>query len=88
MTTCKAILNIVSAVAAMVAAGLWFRSTLVKVSLSEKPDENGWISASITSEGADVIATAKRQNLWNRYAAFAASVAALAQGISLLIPTY
>jgi len=87
MTECKAILSIVSAIAAIVAAALWFWSTTVKVPPSDEPDERGLNEASITSEGADVIATARHQNFWNRYAAFAASVSALAQGASLLIQT-
>jgi hypothetical protein len=87
MTKIKVVLNIISAIAAILAAFLWFKSTLVKIPPSENPGEDGLIDASITSEGSDVIATGKRQKLWNRYAALAASAAALAQGISLLIPT-
>lgn len=86
MTKIKPILSILSAIASLVAAGQWFRSTLVSVPLVEKPDENGWVSASITSDGADVIATGREQNRWNRCAALFASIAALLQGISCFIP--
>lgn len=87
MMTCKAILNLVSASAAIVAALLWFMVTMVKIPPSDTPDKFGVMSAAIISDGSDVIATAKHQNCWNRYAALAATVAALTQGIALLIPT-
>ncbi len=87
MNTAKGILSIVAAIFALAAALLWFKSTIVKVQPNETPDENGVIEASIMSEGADVIATARRQNYWNRWGALAASIAALAQGLSLLIPS-
>ncbi|WP_339136562.1 MAG: hypothetical protein WGN25_01610 [Candidatus Electrothrix sp. GW3-4] len=81
----KAILDILSAISAIIAAYLWFKSTLVKVQPSKEVNENGWQEATIMSDGADVIETGRQQNLWNRYAALFASIAALAQGISLLI---
>tara|TARA_R110002096_G_scaffold48836_5_gene129210 strand:- start:678 stop:944 length:267 start_codon:yes stop_codon:yes gene_type:complete len=87
MNTAKGIVSIVAAVFAFAAALLWFKSTVVKVPPNEKPNENGIIEASITSDGADVIATARKQNHWNKLGALAASIAALAQGISLLIPS-
>jgi len=87
MNNVKGILSIVAAIFAMAAAILWFKSTIVKVPPNEEPDEAGMISTSIQADGADVIETARMQNYWNRWGALAASIAALAQGISLLIPS-
>ncbi len=87
MNTAKGILNIVSAVFALAAAILWFQSTVVKVQPNEMPDGKEIIEGSIDANGADVVATARRQNYWNRWGALAAAIAALAQGISLLIPS-
>lgn len=86
MNQIKGGLNIGAAIFAILAAFFWLRSTLVKISPSNQPDANGIIPASIESEGADVIATAKRQNTWNKWGACAASIAALLQGVALLLP--
>ncbi len=83
MTILKAILNIFSAIAAIIAAFFWFKSTLVRIPYSEEAEE----TLAIVKDNIDLIATGDRQNIWNRYAALAASVAALTQGISLLIAT-
>lgn len=87
MNNLKGTLSIVAAIFAMAAAIFWFMSTIVRVPPNEKADQNGMVSASIQADGADVISTARRQNYWNRWGALAASIAALAQGISLLLPT-
>ncbi|MFP3801849.1 hypothetical protein [Paraburkholderia sp. SIMBA_027] len=85
------LLNIVSAIAAFVAAGLWFWSTRVEVEHVDAPvDENDFIPGSIAVQYGNgklvnPFATALEQARWNRWAALAASAAALCQGLATVL---
>ncbi|MBJ9594163.1 hypothetical protein [Burkholderia seminalis] len=85
------LLNIASAVAAFTAALLWYLSTRVEVEHVEpSADENGLIGGSLSIQGSngrlvDPFATGMKQARWNRWAAGAASVAAVCQGFATLL---
>jgi len=70
------------------ASGLWFYSTQVRVEpVPDAPDGSGdWRMVDSDDKGQllDVLATAKRQVSWNRWAAIAASVAAFAQAAVII----
>jgi len=78
-------LNLLSAAFAFLAALLWLVSATVQVNHKEKVDAEGWIEASITSDGNDVIESGKLQQKWSRRGAYAAAVAAALQGVALLL---
>jgi hypothetical protein len=78
-------LNLLSAAFSFLAAFLWFVSATVQVKHKERVDADGWIEASITSNGNDVIESGKLQQKWSRRGAYAAAVAALLQGIALVV---
>jgi hypothetical protein len=77
-----------SAGAAMVSAGLWFYSAKASVKSVVRRDESGLLAnvATDTETGEDIHETLKKQSKWNAYAAFVASFAASAQGISMFLP--
>jgi hypothetical protein len=80
--------NVISALAAIAAAALWYRSSAVTVPHDpNRQDADGTYPASISVNGTDFIYTAVEQTRWNRYAAIAASVAALTQAVALLLPS-
>jgi hypothetical protein len=84
------LLNVVSAIAAFTAAGLWFWSTRVEVEYVEPSEVGGWIRGGISIEQSsgkriDPFATGVEQARWNRWAALAASVAAFCQGLSAVL---
>ena len=83
----KFLLNWVAALAAVVAALLWFRSATVEVPTDDIPDENGMFGMQITVDGSDFIETARQQTRWNKWAAFAAGIAAGCQAVALMIPS-
>jgi hypothetical protein len=80
--------NIASALAAFAAAALWWRASRVMVAPDRKPQPDGWYPASITvdvnGKEIDPFATAIRGSQLNAYAAVAAAVAALSQGLALV----
>lgn len=78
-------LNLLSSAFAFLAAVLWFISATVQVTHKDKVGSDGWIEASITSDGNDIIESGKLQQKWSRRGAYAAAVAALIQGIALVI---
>lgn len=87
----RAVLNVVAAIAALVAAVLWYRASVVVVRPSESVDRDGWVSAQITVEHEgtgpfDPFLTGIEQSRMNKWAALAASIAALLQAIALFIP--
>lgn len=87
----KAVANMVAAVAALIAAVLWYRASVVIVRPQESQDRDGWESAQLIVEHEktgpfDPFLTNIEQSRLNKWAAAAASVAALLQGIVLLIP--
>lgn len=84
----KSALNGIAAIAALIAAILWFQSARVSVPASETKsdrDEHGMFPARILVNNSDFIATAYEQTRWSKWAALAAGVAALAQAASMVI---
>jgi hypothetical protein len=76
-----------AALAALISAALWLVSALVKVKPIEKRDEAGLLPVIVTdtAAGADVLATLKAQARWNTRAAAAASIAAAAQALFMIL---
>ena len=83
-TSITTVCNISSAVFALAAAVLWYRSATVQVPHEEKPDADGMYPAAIVVDDNDFIKTAMRQALWSKRAAYAAALAALFQGVASL----
>ena len=84
----KCVLNVISAISALVAAGLWFQSARVKVSATQtenQRNEDGTFPARIIANDSDFIATAFEQVRWSRWAALAAGIAALWQAVVTMI---
>ncbi|MBN3729499.1 hypothetical protein [Burkholderia sp. Tr-20390] len=82
------VLNILSALAALCAGVLWFVSTRVSVPHVEPEPINGFISGSISVDygdgrAIDPFATGDLQARWNRWAALAASAAAIFQSAAI-----
>jgi hypothetical protein len=91
MKSFKIVVNVISAIAAIVAAFLWYKASVVTIKPAAEVTDGSWQDFQITDEGSnnepyDVIKTGKEQAKWNKYAAIAASVAAIFQAIGLLIP--
>ncbi|MGA2801161.1 MAG: hypothetical protein ABSE97_02125 [Verrucomicrobiota bacterium] len=89
MKTAKLLLAFAAAVFALVAAFLWYKSSVVRV----KPavtNSGEFASARImVSEGqkdSGFIATAREQTRWSKWAAVAACISAIFQEIALLLP--
>jgi hypothetical protein len=78
-------LNLLSAGLAFLAAILWLVSATAQVKAKDKVGADGWIEASIVSDGNDVIESAKLQQKWSRRGAYAAAAAAAIQGVALLV---
>lgn len=83
--TFETCLSVGSAVAAFISAVLWVVAARARVPHDPKPDKDGWFPASISVHGDDFIETVKKQGEWNRWAAYAAAVAAFLQGLSALL---
>lgn len=84
----KIILTALSALAAVIAALLWYKASTAEV--PHEPDRSGDKSAVIFYNGDhswDAILTAELQTKWNRRAALAASIAAVLQAITLVVPS-
>ena len=98
MDTLAKIINIASAVAAFVAAILWWRASKATAPSDYTGDvpegvpyltfhgDRGPIEITKSGKRIDVTATLRLQGKLNSYAAAAAAVAALLQGLSLLLP--
>jgi len=83
----KTLINFISAIAAFVAAGLWLKASTVTIKPSKDMKGGGLLVVNReTKESFDLINTGIEQSKWNKYAAIAACIAALFQGIGLLIP--
>jgi len=78
--------NFASAIFALIAAFLWYRSATVQVPHDDTPNADGWQDASIQVGTSDFIATATEQALWSKRAAFSAAVAAFFQGLAMIVP--
>lgn len=84
------VLNVLSAVSAFTAAGLWFWSTRVSVGYRGSRTADGWELSGLTvdygdGKEVDPFVTGLAQARWNRWAALAAGGAALAQGLATLL---
>jgi len=88
--TYAAAINALAAIAALIAAGLWWRSANVSVPAATDPtlDAEGWGDAVIQVGPTDFIATIQLQGLWNQRAALAATVAALLQALAAVAAAY
>lgn len=78
-------LNVVSAVGTLLAAFFWFRSATVSLPAEDRPDENGMIQGSVSINGVDVSRTFIAQGKLGKKGAMAAALAALAQGLAIVI---
>ena len=79
------ILNAASAISGLIAAGLWIRSTNVRV--EPDPNENDFtiIDERPGRKDVDVLKTIKRQVVWNSWAAMATAIAVGLQAVSLSV---
>ena len=89
MKTAKSLLAFAAAVFALVAAFLWYKSSVVRV--KPAPTNPGGLASAkiVVSEGQkdlDFIATTREQTRWSKWAAVAACVSAICQEIALLLP--
>ena len=83
--TPKVVINALSAVFALIAAGLWFRSTTATAIVD--PNNQGMIISKDTPKGrVDILETAALQTKWNKWAAGSAAMAAALQAIGTAIP--
>jgi len=87
----KVIVNTLSAIAAIVAAILWYKASVVVVRPLEERDQDGMTTLQLTinhkSTGdIDPFLTNIEQSKWSKWASIAASIAALLQAVGLLIP--
>ena len=83
----KATANFLSAFFAFIAAYLWWRSASVRVSADDKTSADALSMIYRDAKGqVDLVGTTKRASEWNAWAAKAAAMAALLQGVGLLIP--
>ena len=83
----KTILTSLAALAAVIAALLWYKASASEV--PHEPDRPGDKSAVVFYNGDhrwDAIRTAELQTKWNKRAALAASIAAVLQAIALVVP--
>jgi hypothetical protein len=78
-------LNLLSACLAFLAATLWLVSATIQVKAKDRLGADGWIEASIESDGYNVIESAKLQQKWSRRGADAAAAAAAIQGVALIV---
>jgi uncharacterized membrane protein len=84
----KVIVNVVSAISAILAAFLWYKASVVTVKPAIEGVEGDFMITDNdpNNEPYDVIQTGKEQARWNKFAAIAASIGAIFQAIGLLIP--
>lgn len=80
------IFEALTAVAALVAAIMWWQSSKVSVpaALSSEEDASEIHDASIELDGTDYFETVRLQSLWNRRAAVAAMLAAAFQTLAAI----
>lgn len=87
MKTLKCLLNVACAIAALIAAALWYKSSVATAKNDEEErDEHGMMPFRISEGDVDILKTAKEQCKWSRRAALAAFASALFQAVSILIP--
>ena len=78
-------IHLTTAIFALLAAGCWFRSAVVKVKYDGEEDSTGWTKGGISVNRNDPFETQKKQSYWSSRAAGFAGIAALGQFISALI---
>ena len=83
--TVETCLAIGSGLAAFVSAVLWVVAARARVPHKSGLDQDGWKPATISVDGDDLIATLQRQGELNRWAAYAAAVAAFLQGVLVIV---
>lgn len=83
----KFYINLAVAAFAAGSAACWLTSALVKVKHRNGVGADAtWRDSSISSDGADVLKTMKKQSKWNTYAAWLAALAATSQAFAALAP--
>jgi hypothetical protein len=83
--TVETCLAIGSGLAAFVSAVLWILAARARAPHKSGLDQDGWQPATISVDGDDFIATVQRQGELNRWAAYAAALAAFLQGVSVIV---
>lgn len=78
----RAVCSWLSAILAFVAALLWFKSATVRVPLPPPGEAKG---PDMVVDGHSFVGTVTAQTTWSRRAAVAAAVAAIFQGIAVLL---
>jgi len=79
-------LNMLSVTFAFAAAASWFYSAKVRVKpVEDERDEHEMRPATVTVDGADVFKSLRAQSKWSAIAALLAGVAAVLQGMALLL---
>jgi hypothetical protein len=87
LNSAKTALTWAAAFFSLAAAALWLKATIVSVTPDPKSQD-----AQITEtfgdgrSPVDILATAKAQTYWNKWAAIATGIATICQAIALLIP--
>jgi hypothetical protein len=77
-------LNLASAIAAGIAAVLWFVSAVARVKFDDTPGLDGMTPGGIVDdENNDILASQARGNWWSAWAASAAAVAAPLQATAI-----
>jgi len=83
--TLGAYISIGSAVTAFVSATLCVIAARARVSYDPKPNEDGCYLSGISDGDDDFMEIVKKQAEWSRQAAYSAAIAAVLQGISVLL---
>jgi hypothetical protein len=76
MNVAYLVVSIVGIIAAVISGGCWIRAASIKVPLR---------GAILSGPRADDVQASNRQSWWNAMAALAAAVAAICQGITMII---
>ncbi len=83
--TLGAYISIRSAVSAFVSATLWVIAARARVSYDPKPNEDGCYPSGVSDGDDDFMETVKKQGEWSCQAAYSAAIAAVLEGISMLL---
>jgi hypothetical protein len=89
MKIAKSLLAFTAAVFALVAAFLWYKSSVVRVKPAPMSPGESAGAKIVVSEGQkdlDFVATVREQTRWSKWAAVAACISAICQEIALLLP--
>lgn len=81
------IMTVASFFLSALAAYFWYKSATVKVKSLDVTNEDGWYPSQIITEGnVDFLPSIRKQSQWAVRGAYAAMLAALSQGSSMLLP--